>query len=475
MPLRFLGATIGALMLIASPAGAQAPPDVAYPATSYVASHGRGLDQAMHPDYQARMLPGYRAGATSAPGWERLFGVDPYLAQEGPKRADWLEVTFENRYGAKLAGTLIAPKAGGPHPAIVIEPGGSGPRWGYLNLAQGLAESGYVTLVIAAQGDLDADTRPADPDPSTPQNEYCEPGEWQNGEGGVREMGACAGEAPAAQGPTVQDVVVATATGPDELRGLDEIYRAVRARKAFGVLDATRYLVSDDNPWRDRVDGDRIGAAGHSFGAHGATVAGQIDSRELIKAVVAWDGFGPLDGIQPRVPTMFQNSEPRLIGPRTAPSARDAHPGARIQQAFAGAGVPSAVLTLADSTHQEWNYIPYLGVTVGSLVLAGDPTGAEAYPSSSLGERVALHYTLAWFDRWLKPGLEESARERLFARKFDDSADRVAIGQGTFDPVTRTNLPYKIARRAVRRHLSPWFVSRADFDGVDCADLRSGC
>lgn len=449
---------------MAGPAGAQTPYDL----TSWVAAHGRGLDQARHPDYQQRMLPGYEAGATSAPGWERLFGTDPYLAEAGPKRADWLDVAFPNRYGATMRGTLIAPKAGGPFPAIVIEPGGYGPRWASLNLAQGLAESGYVTLTIAPQGDADADLKPPD------EARYCSPGDWQAGEGGVTEDGPCAGQEPPVAFPPAEAIVTASLTDTPPA-GLDEAYRAVRARKAFGVLDASRYLVSDANPWRGRVDEEHIGAAGHSFGAQGAMVAGQIDTRRLIDAVVAWDGFGPLDHIEPRVPTMFQHSESRLIGPNKRPHDPDELPQAQIARAFSAAGVPNMLVTLADATHQEWNYLPYLGVTVGSLALFADPTAAEGAAASSLGERVALHYTVAWFDRWLKPRGRKADRRRLLARRFDGTADAVAIGQGTWDPVTQQNVPYRIAGRRVRGHLSPIFRSSADFDAVRCPDLRAGC
>jgi acetyl esterase/lipase len=260
--------------------------------------------------------------------------------------------------------------------------------------------------------------------------------------------------------------------------GLDEAYRGIRARKAFGVLDATRWLVSDANPWRDRVDAEHIGVAGHSFGAHGATVAAQIDTRKLIDAAVSWDGFGPLDGIEPRVPTMFQHSEARLIGPHTRPRSPDELPGAGHERAFREAGVPSMLVTLANSTHQEWNYLPYVSLTIGALALTQDPTAAEGAAASSRGERVALHYTLAWFDRWLRPGgrkRREAARRRLLARTFDGSADRVAIGQGTWDPVTQRNVPYTIGGGAVADHLSQTFASRAHFDGVACADLRAGC
>ena len=458
---------LGAALAMAAPVAAQEPYDV----TAWVNGHGRGLDQARHPDYQQRMIPGYEAGATSAPGWERTFGLDPYLAEDGPRRADWLEVSFPNRYGATMRGTMIAPREGGDHPAIVIEPGGYGPRWGYLNLAQGLAESGYVTLTIAPQGDAEADLKPPD------EAHYCNPGDWQKGEGGVTEDGPCAGQERAMEEVPTEDLVVGLATGDPARLKIDDAYRAVRARKAFGVLDATRYLVSGANPWRDRVDAERIGAAGHSFGGHGALVAGQIDTRRLIDAVVAWDGFGPLDRIEPRVPTMFQNSEARLVGPETSKRPRDWHPQTRIAATFREADVDSMVVTLAEGNHAEWSYIPYLGATAGSLALAGDPFAAEGAAASSLGERVGLHYTLAWFDRYLRPGKRSrsAAERRLLTRTFGKSVDEVAIGQGTWDPVTQANVPYAIAGRSVRSHLSPKFTSRADFGRVRCPDLRAGC
>jgi hypothetical protein len=135
------------------------------------------------------------------------------------------------------------------------------------------------------------------------------------------------------------------------------------------------------------------------------------------------------------------------------------------------------MVSLANSSHQEWNYIPYWGDVVGNLALGRDPLGVEEVPSSSTGERVALYYTLAWFDRFLKPDDAHiaSADQRFFARAFDRSADRVAIGQGRYNVLTRSNVPYTIDGQSVMQHLSPMFTSRADFDGVVCPDLRTGC
>ena len=487
--------------VVLAPGASRATDDPAYDLTSWIHVHGRGLDQLNNLDYQTKMLPIYGAAATTAPGWERPYFTDPYVASEGPARADWRDVRFRNRYGAILRGTLIAPHV--PYmdpitrkpvrvlPGVVIEPGGNGPYYPYMNLAQSIAESGYVVLIFRAQGDHDQDSvdaynpAPPDPIPSTSQNEYCRPynfEDWQQGEGGVRELGPCAGEdGPSPAGPGLADLAKLAvnddsrgfANSPDLAAG----YRATRARKAFGVLDAVRWLISDQDPFRNRVDASHIGAAGHSLGAAGVLIAGQIDTHRDIDAVVSWDNFGPLDSIKPRVPTLFEDSEMRVIGPHHADHAPDEHPSAKVEAAFRAVHIPTAMVSLANSSHQEWNYIPYWGDVVGGLALNQDPTVAEGAPSSSDGERVALYYTLAWFDRFLKPDRVHvaSADQRFFARVFDLSADRVAIGQGRYDPLTGSNVPYTIGGQAVVEHLSPMFSSRADFDGVTCADLRTGC
>jgi hypothetical protein len=344
--------------------------------------------------------------------------------------------------------------------------------------------------VFRAQGDHDQDSidgynpAPPDPVPATKQNEYCRPYDyknWQAGEAGVREPGPSAGEDGPIPPLGIDQVVTASVTDDTNSFSNDpalaDTYRADRARKAFGVLDAVRWLISGRDPFRARIDAQHIGAAGHSLGAAGVLVAGQIDTHHDIDAVVTWDNFGPLDSIKPRVPTLFEDSEMRLIGPHHADHSPDEHPSAKVEAAFRAAHVPTALVTLANSTHQEWNYIPYFGDVVGGLALSLDPTVAEGAPASSDGERVALYYTLAWFDRFLKPDRPHisSADARFFASSFDRSADRVAIGQGRYDPLTFSNIPYVIAGQLVIDHLSPMFISRADFDHLTCTDLRSGC
>jgi hypothetical protein len=134
---------------------------------------------------------------------------------------------------------------------------------------------------------------------------------------------------------------------------------------------------------------------------------------------------------------------------------------------FRSAGVPSSVIALRGSTHHEWDYVPY------ALV---NPTAPLAN-SSSLGQAVAAYYTIAWFDRWLKPGQAKvaDASRRLFAERFDASADRSSIGQGTYDPASQHNVPYRISGRERAALLSRIFSSSITADGQTCLDLVAGC
>lgn len=236
-----------------------------------------------------------------------------------------------------------------------------------------------------------------------------------------------------------------------------------------GTEDALDVFLSDANPLLGLVDGRRIGLAGHSLGARAVTEVGNRDER--VAAVVAWDNAHLPDDVAPRVPTMGQDAEAGFWPqPFASPPDPDAH-NATFRR-FREAGVPAMQVSLQGSTHLEWTYVPYL------------------LAASSTGERVAMHYTLAWFDRWLKgerhgrtggearpPAWRTQAahaRDRLTAEVYDDSADASAIGTGRWAPL-QGNVPHTIAGEHVRDHLSFYFRSSYAFDGRDCTDVRAGC
>ncbi|HVE62869.1 MAG TPA: alpha/beta fold hydrolase [Mycobacteriales bacterium] len=423
----------------------------------------RPADQAANPEHAQRH-------ALVAPGLAQLLHpdreedprreaeVDPFLAGWAPARGAELDVSITNRYGARLHAHLSMPKTrAGRLPAIILLTGGAGSEHTYREMAHGLAEAGYLVLGLNVQGDNGSQEKPADPNPKTPQNEYCEPGAWQKPqEAGVRETGECAGV------PTEPDITA------EELRSLalrDDFqpsvayYDAVKARKFFGALDGVRWLLSADNPWRNRVDGKRIGIAGHSLGAHGALLAANADPARRFRAAVTFDGFGRLapTGL-PSVPTLFQHQDlsdlPHLVNTDQLPGNQDA-------AEFAAARVPTGVVHLAGSTHQEWSYVP--------------PGFSAGFAASRDGKRVALHYAVAWFDLWLKPGTQADARRRLTAPTFSGSTDGSSRGEGPWDPATQRTVSPRIGGETTREHLSPLFRSWIAAPGARCADLRAGC
>jgi dienelactone hydrolase len=452
---------------VVAPAAVADPPSPQTEAGLLVQARQRPADQATNPEHAQRhalVVPGLvqlqHPDRREDP--RREAEVDPFLAGWAPQRGVERDVSLTNRYGARLHGHLSMPKAAaGRLPAVVLLTGGAGTEHGYRELAHGLAEAGYVVLGLNVQGDYGSQQKPADPDPETPQNEFCEPsnaGGWQEPqEAGVRESGSCAGEP--SEPPLTAEEVRSLATR-DSFDAVVAAYEQVKARKFFGALDGVRWLLSTDNPWRDRIDGGRIGIAGHSLGAHGALLAANADPQRRFRAAVTFDGFGRLapTGV-PSVPTLFQLQDlsdlPHLTPPAELPGDQDAG-------AFAAAGVPTGVVHLAGSTHNEWSYVP--------------PELLAALGGASRdGKRVALHYAVAWFDLWLKPGMQADARRRLTAPTFSGSTDGSSRGEGPWDATTQRTVSPRIGGETTREHLSPLFRSWVDAPGARCTDLRTGC
>ncbi len=459
---------------------------------NHLYAQGRWIDQLTNPDYLAKAM-------TAAPECvaalsDLCFFVDPYRRDWGASRGSMTPVTWTNRYGVDIAGTLLLPAlpftdpvtgetGNGPFPTVIIVNGLGAAQQPYWGIAQGLAESGYAVLTFDPQCQGRSGCQPAP--------EFCDAnGPWSAPqEMGIREAGACAGMVPAADPATdpggfVQENVSFGLYGAGCMsNGCDEDILAARYQDAasvfvFGALDAVAWLVSDDNPKRAHVDPTRVGIAGHSLGAYGALMAANGDPLGRFRAAVSWDGYGRMADlpVSPTVPTMIQMAENEEAGgPFRSPPDPDSRTPIQNANLFVQAGVDMAAVTLRGSTHQEWVYNPpYMNAQLGQFV------------ASRHGERVGLYYTLAWFDRSLKgaattnPRDDEaaqvaSARTRLIAGIFDLSADRSSIGQGRWDPATQTNVPYVIGGAAVADHLSFYFRSYYAFGGLSCTDMRLGC
>lgn len=382
------------------------------------------VDQAQHPTRPvvtaSRILPGE--------------ATDPYRRSWEGARGVRVEIEYLNREGVRITGNVWGPKTpftdpvtgartSGQFPGIVITTGSiQGYEEMYWWAAQGLAEAGYVVMTYDVQGQGESETFAHHPDGTL----------WCGASG-------CPGV------PFQQ------------------------AKNFFeGTEDAVAWFLSDANPLRGLVatapDGDPIlGLAGHSLGAGAVSELGNAPTLNgapnPVDAVVAWDNASlancdattaPAGCVRPRVPTMGQSAEYFFN-----PQPTNAYPGPK-DGAFREArehGVATMQVALRASTHLEWTFVPYI------------------LPASREGERVAMHYTLAWFDRWLQPGRAVDARARLTAITFDDSADASAIGMGSWDPA-RGNVPHTIAGDRVADHLSFYYDSAYAFDGLSCLDMR---
>lgn len=399
---------------------------------------GRNQDQLTHPEYLSKsVIEGLPVGIGNITD-QLSHPTRPIITLSqltpGARNADiyrwsWeregrgIQVPFEyeNRYGARIQGELWAPKSPFTDPVT------------------GQADAGPYPGVVITTGSVQG---------------YKELYWW------------------AAQGLAEAGYVVMTydvqGQGKSETFGHDPETGAIRctpddcpgvpfqqaANFVEGTEDALEWFLSGANPLRGMIDDERIGLAGHSLGARAVTEVGNRDER--VDAVVAWDNANLPEDMAPRVPTMGQNAEagfwPELFTERPDPDA-----GNGTFRRFREAGIPAMQVALQGSTHLEWTYIPY--------VLA----------ASNDGERVAMHYTLAWFDRWLHgTGRADDARDRLTAETFDDSADASATGTGRWDPA-EGNVPYRIAGIPIEDRLSFYFRSSYAFDGLDCADMVAGC
>ena len=200
--------------------------------------------------------------------------------------------------------------------------------------------------------------------------------------------------------------------------------------------DSDAVPVADYNPFHDLLDRDRIGTAGHSRGASSTSVVQGLDpwpgvGDNPVTVAVAWDNPNPegseYDGytVSPRVPLMGQSADYKGEGvleelpalpdswvpqPKSEPPEPDARNAA--YESWVDTGVPAFQVNFRGTTHFEWSQVP-------------------TFPASrwdSWGNEAADHYSVAWFDYWLKdpdePGYDD-ALDRLLAE--DPWHDRLSF------------------------------------------------
>jgi dienelactone hydrolase len=338
-------------------------------------------------------------------------------------RGQFEEFTFISKTGAKLAAELFSPPPhpGRRYPILTFTPGlqeAKEQAWWY---GESLAEAGYVVLVIDPQGQGASEVISHDPDNPKKCNPIC--------------------DFPTDDKPETSSAAAFALSTPQHR------YRWGRDRNG-------RHTMHFNPLWRE-VNRHELGIAGHSLGATAVTPIGQADKR--VKAVVSYDN---LDGSIPaplvakiHAPALYFGTDyafPTFAVPRSPGSPPNPRQHWAAYDQMRKAGVDSMAIVTRASTHYEWDQQS----AIGSL------------PASRYGQVVSLYYTLAWFDRYLKH--EKSGLRRLLARRFDDSADRHAIGAGRNvaalaikDPTNpfAGNLPYRIQGRCAANLLSFYYSS----------------
>ena len=381
-----------------------------------------------------QLVPG---GSTADP----FRTVDSWTAS---RRGRAVPVSFAASDGAQLNGYVFeppAPPAGRPvsYPGVVITTGSiQGYQQMYLWAAEGLAEAGYMVLTYDVQGQGDSDTLPAS----------CAPGNCPgvpfqqnyNFYQGTTDALNFFFSSPARPYPNARYTAGAPA----------------------GVSTVGQHLTAYNPAW-SALDRSRVGLAGHSLGAAAVSQVGQCDTR--VRAVVAWDNLAPATsctGTGPatvRIPALGINSE-YFLNPEPMTSVPDPHAKDAAFAQLKAAGVDTMQIALRSSSHLEYSYVPYI------------------LPASSLGERVAFFYTLAWFDYYLRH--QSAAFDRLVATSFDGSSDAHSIGAGGYSPTTG-NVPWTIAGLPVADRLSFYYESEyaltppGGHTQATCVDMRAGC
>jgi len=360
-----------------------------------------------------QLVPGWNVGNPLRGGWNGTRGVSK-------------PVSFLNRYGALLRGTVYAPKPGamdpysgatltGPFPGVVITPGSiQGSEGMYVWLAQDLAERGYVVMTYDTQGQGTSETLPHTTGMAYP---FCNPFD-----------------------PPVDGNITGCPGFPFQQL----------APFTTGTEDALDWFLSSANPYLAQVDRtpdpapatpgrtSRIAIIGHSMGAAAVSKVQGTDPR--VAAVVALDKLagassatgapGSAEGTPntPTVPALAIQSEYGFtVTPYFLAGESSILPGFGLPSpmrerlsgfdAWAGAGVDSMLIVPRASTHLEYTDIPYV------------------LPASRYGQALTSTYVQLWLDKYLKH-VDNDAR--LLSTSWTYLEPR---GKGVWAPVTldRTN------------------------------------
>lgn len=364
--------------------------------------------------------------------------------------AEVIPVVFYDQDCARISGRVWKPRnVNGPLPGIVIQNGSvQAPETIYWWAAQAFVRAGYLVMTFDPRGQGRSDQQ-------TP-------------------------EQPPQQGSNANPVVFW-----EGLVNAIDFFRS-SANRPYPhnetCLGTYPTVVVNSNPFIADLDLARLGIAGHSLGGTGVSVVqsygaegaepwpGLMDTENPVDAVVAWDGiFNPDNGqpgnaggnlttpggsqgdtpaVIPQFPIMGQNGEYGLTpAPFTEPPELDALT-ANFRR-WQAANVPAYEFTPQGSTHYDFSPLPTFPTT------SWCPNPEQGFCDGGWANAQLRHYSVAWFDRWLKlPG--EAGFADADARLLDDDG-----------PQGRNKLSFR-------------YQSARDYPDRDgrrqlCTDIRAGC
>jgi dienelactone hydrolase len=339
---------------------------------------------------------------------------DVRLYDWGPKGYGIVRpILFTARSGATLSGHVWATRSGpARRPGIVITNGSvQANEQLYWYAAQALAKDGYVVMTFDPQGQGQSD-------------DFGEAPDQQEG------FPAQSDGRPFFDGTEdAIDFFLSDARHPYEPRPSCETGTSHAPKQDRRVASG---LNTAYNPLAGMLNGNRLGLAGHSYGAAGVSYIGQWDPR--VDAVVAWDNLSDADpnggsgafppGEKPCPADPSQRTAAPLTKPALGisadyflpptPNTSQPDPESKSAQSviYSEAGVDSGELIIRGGSHLDFSWIPN-----------------PAFGASLRGADMIDWYTSAWFDKYVKK--DPSADRRLLSdRWFADSAEAAVDPDG---------------------------------------------
>lgn len=388
--------------------------------------------------------------------------------------AEVTPIVFYDQDCARLSGRIWKPRTGtGPFPGIVIQNGSvQAPETAFWWAAQALVRAGYIVMTYDPRGqgrsDFQSPTLSAalTPDPAAlPTPSFTD---LQN-------------QIPS-QGTNVEPEIYW-----EGMVNAVDFFRSsptnVYPHNAGCAATYPSTVVANSNPHANDLDLSRLGIAGHSLGGVAVTVLqsygapgadawpGLMDSTNPIDAVVAWDGIynpdtggtgnaggdsmyssgaemGTVPTIVPQFPIMGHNGEYGLT-PQAFTAPPDPNRATDNFRRWQGAGLPVYEITTQGSTHFDFSPLPNFPTT------SWCPNPEDGICDGGWTNALTRHYTVAWFDRWLKLPNEPG---------YSDADDRLLDDNG----------PHGRVKYSYRYHSARDYPDRNGRQQL-CTDIRAGC